>query len=124
MAIHSQQSRTPGPKVFIEIPAAQDSPSVPVPASAPLSSKPQARADDAGAQVARDPSPPDTRVYRTRTIWSLLAFSLLPGVVARATPELWIGLPAAWHWAAYVCSGVLLMAAIILMVKPVDARRP
>jgi hypothetical protein len=75
-------------------------------------------------QVSRDQSPSDTRVYHTRTIWSLVAFSLLPGVVARAAPELWAGLPAAWHWAAYVCSGVLIVAATILIVKPVDARRP
>jgi hypothetical protein len=122
VAIHSQQSKTPAPRVVIEIPPVRESD----PTAAPTRQSPKQRgpADEASEQVIREPSPPDTRVYRTRTIWSLLAFSLLPGVVAKAAPALWTGLPAAWHWAAYVCSGVLLGAATVLMVKPVDARRP
>jgi hypothetical protein len=122
MAIHSQQSKDPGPRVFIEIPATAE------PAPAPderLAAKPKAAEPAAtSGPVARDPSPADTRTYRTRTIWSLLAIALLPGVVARAAPGLWAGLPGGWHWAAYACSGVLLVAATILMVKPADARRP
>jgi hypothetical protein len=115
MAIHSQQ-KNPEPRVFIET----------APAAAPVEpqAKPKPAAEATSAPVVRDPSPADTRTYRVRTIWSLLALSLLPGVLARAAPERWAGLPAVGHWAAYACSGVLLVAAIILMLKPVDARRP
>jgi hypothetical protein len=122
--MHSQQSRTPETRAFVEIPATQQS--ADVPALTPTHQRPLEHGAEASAveQVVRAPSPPDTRVYHTRTIWSLIAFSFLPGVVARAAPELWAGLPAAWHWAAYVCSGVLVVAATILIVKPVDARRP
>jgi hypothetical protein len=122
MAIHSQQSKDPGPRVFIEIPATAESAPAPDERQAP---KPKATEPAVtSGPVARDPSPVDTRIYRTRTIWSLLAFSLVPGVVARAAPDLWAGLPGAWHWAAYACSGVLVVAATILMVRPADARRP
>ena len=114
MAIHSQQ-KNPEPRVFIE--------TAPAPTTVePETTKPAAEA--ASAPVVRDPSPAGTRPYRVRTIWSLLAVSLLPGVLARAAPELWAGLPATWHWVAYTCSGVLLVAATILIVRPVDARRP
>lgn len=123
MAIHSAQPRTPTPGALIEVPPTQQSVPSPTPARAPASTRRPTDAMSAG-QVARDPSPAETRTYRTRAIWSLLALSLLPGVVARALPTLWLGLPEAWHWAIYVCSGALLVAASILIVKPVDARRP
>jgi hypothetical protein len=117
MAIHSQRKH-PEPRVFIE--------TAPTPAPVePKTTKTEPTAEPtAPGPVVRDPSPADTRTYRVGTIWSLLAFSLLPGLLARATPELWAGLPAAWHWGAYICSGVSLVAATILIVRPVDARRP
>jgi len=123
VAIHSSQPRTPTPGALIEVPPTQQSVPSPTPARAAASTRRPTDAVSAG-RIARDPSPPETRTYRTRTVWSLLALSLLPGVVARARPTLWLGLPDAWHWAIYVCSGVLLVAASILIVKPVDARRP
>lgn len=124
MAIHSQQSKDPGPRVFIEVPATKESASAPSPAEH-NATKPKPTAEEAtSGPVVRDPSPVDTRVYRTRTIWLLLALSLLPGVVARAAPETWGGVPALWQWAAYACSGVLIVAATILILKPVNARSP
>jgi hypothetical protein len=123
MAIHSQP-KNPAPRVFIEVPVTPESAPAPAPAE-PETTKPKPPAEaTASAPVVRDPSPADARTYRVRTIWSLLALSLLPGVLARAAPELWAGIPAAWHWAAYACSGMLLVAATILIVRPVDARGP
>lgn len=121
MATHSPQSRTPAPGVYIEVPRTHESAPSSVHAGAAAPARRPVEEATSG-RVIRDPSPPETRTYHTRTIWSLLALSLLPGVVARAAPSLWLGLPDGWRWAIYGCSAVVLVAATILTVKPAAGR--
>jgi hypothetical protein len=53
---------------------------------------------------------------RTRTIWTLIVFSLTPGIAAAAAREWWQQLPAGVRLSAYIVSGILLVAACSLIL--------
>jgi hypothetical protein len=53
---------------------------------------------------------------RTRLVWLFTTLSLLPGLAAATARELWSGLPDAVRWTSYGLSGLLIVAAVGLIV--------
>ena len=77
----------------------------------------------------RDPTAPEalpptggrsTGRSRTRTMWILIALSLVPGGAAAMSREWWHGLPPGVRLSAYILSGVLIVAACSLILMGDD----
>lgn len=62
------------------------------------------------------------RWTRTRTIWILIVFSLVPGITAAAAREWWQELPAGVRLSAYIVSGILLVAACSVILGQGDTK--
>lgn len=56
------------------------------------------------------------RWTRTHTIWILIAFSLIPGVVVAFFRDQWVLLPAGVRGAIYLTSATLIVAACSLIL--------
>lgn len=126
MAIHRKQEPEPThPWVTIVVPAnPEPSPTGRPPASA----EPPSLAEGHGVEDSGDQAPPGGEyalmgTARLRTIWGLVATSLLPGAVATGAPQVWQGLPPWAHWTAYACSGLLIFAVMGLIVRHDGARK-
>lgn len=70
---------------------------------------------------------PDTGVgsvrwTRTHTIWTLIVFSLLPGVFIAMYRSHWLELPAGMKAAVYLSSALLIVAVVGLIMSPRDRR--
>jgi hypothetical protein len=64
---------------------------------------------------------PARRWTRARTVWLLIAISLVPGVAAAVARDWWEQLPAGLRLSAYILSGILIVAACSLLVFHEDA---
>jgi uncharacterized membrane protein len=78
----------------------------------------------ANAEATATLHPSDFATVRSRAraslrvplIWILSALSLLPGVTAAIARGFWGGLPDAFRFTTYALAGVMILAAVALIV--------